>query len=468
MNEKMAKDKADQMELLQYVCQEASEFMDRRGTDTVYPSFPAKELACISEDGLGAKGALAAFKKDYAPYIVLNSGPRFFGYIVGGVTPAALAGDWLTSLYDQNAFGNPGTIDRQIEVEAVNGLKDLLGLDKDMVGSFTSGATMATTAALAAAREWAANKQGKTADDGVYGLERPVILSGTAHPSVYKGLSLLGLGRNSVTVVGCLDNREAVDVSKLEKALSENQGKPCIVIANIGTANSGDIDDLKAIAALKKKYNFFLHLDGAIGIVAGASPKYKHFFEGLEAADSVTVDCHKWLNVAYDCAISLIKKEFKEYQYRAYAQVTSVTGPVDEATDFTNLGNEGSRRFRALSVWLSLMAYGKAGYAEMVERDCAMAKRFAKLLSDSGYLRVHGEVLLNGFAFTLNKEKVTEEEITELFQAIKKDGVGFLNSSKVCGTPVLRCSLSNWGIEEKDVDAVSASVINCAKAIIDR
>lgn len=148
--------------------------------------------------------------------------------------------------------------------------------------------------------------------------------------------------------------------------------------------------------------------------------------------------------------------------------MTSVTGPVDEATDFTNLGNEGSRRFRALSVWLSLMAYGKAGYAEMVERDCAMAKRFAKLLSDSGYLRVHGEVLLNGFAFTLNKEKVTEEEITELFQAIKKDGVGFLNSSKVCGTPVLRCSLSNWGIEEKDVDAVSASVINCAKAIIDR
>jgi glutamate/tyrosine decarboxylase-like PLP-dependent enzyme len=189
-------------------------------------------------------------------------------------------------------------------------------------------------------------------------------------------------------------------------------------------------------------------------------------FEGLEAADSLTVDCHKWLNVPYDCAISLIKKEYKEYQYRAYAQTPSVKGPVSETTEYTSLGNEGSRRFRALSVWLSLMAYGKAGYAEMVERDCDMATRFAKNLSDSGYLKVHGDVLLNGFAFTLNKDNVTDAEIAELMQAVKKDGVGFLNSAKFLGKSFLRCSLSNWGIQEEDVDAVSASVIKCAKAII--
>ena len=468
MYKKLDEDREGQIELLQYVCQEAQAFIDRRKTDTVYPFFSGKEAAIISEEGLGAKGALEVFKKEYAPYIVLDSGPRFFGYVVGGVTPAALAGDWLTSLYDQNAFGTPGSVDRQIEIEAVNGLKDLLGINKDMIGSFTSGATMATTAALAVAREWAAKEQGKTADDGVYGLERPVILSGTAHPSIYKGLSILGLGRNSITAVGCLENREAVDIAKLEKALSQNQGKPCIVIANMGTANSGDVDDLKAIATLKSKYNFFLHIDGAIGIVAAASPKYKYMFEGLDAADSLTVDCHKWLNVAYDCAISMIRKEYKEYQYRAYAQAVSVSGPVGETTEYTSLGNEGSRRFRALSVWLSLMAYGKAGYAELVERDCAMAKRFAKLLSDSGYLKVHGEVLLNGFAFSLNKENVTEKEIAELMNAIKADGAGFLNSAMLCGKPVLRCSLSNWGIEEDDVDAVAASVIKCAKEIVNR
>ncbi|NCB41005.1 MAG: aspartate aminotransferase family protein [Clostridia bacterium] len=468
MYKKMEEDRTNQVELLQYVCQEAAEFIERRKTDTVYPFFSEKELASISNEGLGAKGALEAFKKDYAPYIVLDSGPRFFGYVVGGVTPAALAGDWLTSLYDQNAFGTPGSVDRQIEIEAVNGIKDLLGIHKDMIGSFTSGATMATTAALAVAREWAAKEQGKTADDGVYGLERPVLLSGTAHPSIYKGLSILGLGRNSITAVGCIDNREAVDLVKLEKALEENKGKACIVIANMGTANSGDVDDLKAIAALKEKFNFFLHIDGAIGIVAAASPKYKHMFEGLEAADSLTVDCHKWLNVPYDCAISMIRKEYKEYQYRTYAQAASVTGPVTETTEYTSLGNEGSRRFRALSVWLSLMAYGKEGYAEMVERDCAMARRFAGLLSDSGYLKVHGAVLLNGFAFSLNKDHTTDEEIADLMRAIKEDGAGFLNNAKLCGNPVLRCSLSNWGTEEDDVDAVAASVIKCAKAILNR
>ncbi len=466
MYKKMEEDKQNQVAILKTVLEEAESFLLRRNKDTVYPFFPDKEISHIGEEGLGARGTWDVFKNDYAPYIALDSGQRFYGYVVGGVTPAALAGDWLTSLYDQNAFGLPGCMDRQIELEAVEGLKDLLDLPSDMVGSFTSGATMATTAALAVAREWAANTQGKTADDGVYGLERPVILSGTAHPSIYKGLSILGLGRNSITSVGCLADRESVDIAKLEKALADHKEKPCIVIANMGTANSGDLDDLKSIALLKSKYNFFLHVDGAIGIVAAASPKYKHLFEGMDAADSLTIDCHKWLNIPYDCAISLVRKDLKEYQYRVYAQATTVTGHVGETTDFTNLGNEGSRRFRALPVWFSLMAYGKQGYAEMVERDCAMARRFAKALSDSGVINIHGEVRINGFAFTLNKENVTDAEIAEWGLMIRKDGVTYLNGAKVCGKSVLRCSLSNWGIEEADVDAVAASVIKCAKAVL--
>lgn len=466
MYKKMEEDRENQVALLQTVLGEATSFFERRTTDTVYPFYPDKAISKIGEEGLGASGTLDVFRSEYAPYIALDSGPRFYGYVVGGVTPAALAGDWLTSLYDQNAFGSVGCVDRQVELEAVEGLKDLLGLPKDMVGSFTSGATMATTAALAVAREWAAQTQGKTADDGVYGLQRPVILSGTAHPSVYKGLSLLGLGRNSILAVGCLEDREAVDIEKLEKALAEHRENSCIVVANMGTANSGDVDDLKAIAALKNKYDFFLHVDGAIGIVAAASPKYKHLFEGLDAVDSLTIDCHKWLNVPYDCAIALVRKQWKEYQYRTYAQAVSVSGSVAETTDFTNLGNEGSRRFRALPVWFSLMAYGKNGYAEMVERDCAMARRFAAALSASGVVAVHGEVRLNGFAFSLNKENVTEEEIARWGLMIRQDGVTFLNGAKLCGKPVLRCSLSNWGIEEADVDAVAASVIKCAKELL--
>lgn len=466
MYNKFKEDKNQQLELLDAVLAEAGSFLTRREDDTVYPVFPKKEAMRISEEGMGARGALDHFFKNYAPYVSLNTGPRFYGFVVGGVTPAALAGDWLTSLYDQNAFGTAGHLDRHIEMEAVSGLIDLLGLHPDMSGSFTSGATMATASALAVAREWAAQVQGKTANDGVYGLERPVILSGTAHASVYKGLSILGLGRNSLTVVDPLEGREAVDVNKLERALAKNSGKPCIVIANMGTANSGDVDDLKSIAALKKKYDFFLHVDGAIGIVAAASDLYKPLFEGILQADSVTIDCHKWLNVPYDSAIALVRKEYKEYQYRTYAQETSVEGTVSEETDFTNLGNEGSRRFRALAVWMTLMAYGKKGYAEMVERDCAMARLFAEKLESSGALRLMGPVRLNGFAFTLNKEQVSDEEIVALRQKIRLDGAAFLNQSKVFGFPVLRCSLSNWSIQEKDVEAVAASVIRCAEELV--
>ncbi len=466
MYQKMKDDKEQQLKLLGSVLEEAGSFMARRTEGTVYPVFPKKEKMAIGEEGLGAQGALDYFLKEYSPYVNLCTGPRFYGFVVGGVTPAALAGDWLTSLYDQNAFGTTGHLDRHIETEAVSGLIDLLGLPSGMTGSFTSGATMATAAALAVAREWAAQAQGKTADDGVYGLERPVVLSGTAHPSVYKGLSIVGLGRNSLTVVDHLEGREAVDVAKLEAALKENKGKPCIVIANMGTANTGDVDDLKAIAALKEKYDFFLHVDGAIGIVAAASEQYKPLFEGILLADSVTIDCHKWLNVAYDCAIALVRKEYKEYQYRTYAQETSVKGPVSDDTDYTSLGNEGSRRFRALAVWMTLMAYGKKGYAEMVERDCAMARLFAQKLEASGALKVLGPVRLNGFAFTLNKEKVTDEEILALRQKIRLDGGAFLNHAKALGMPVMRCSLSNWGIQEQDVEAVAASVIRCAKEML--
>jgi glutamate/tyrosine decarboxylase-like PLP-dependent enzyme len=180
----------------------------------------------------------------------------------------------------------------------------------------------------------------------------------------------------------------------------------------------------------------------------------------------VTIDCHKWLNVAYDCAIALVRKEYREYQYRAYAQEISVKNPVSDDTDYTSLGNEGSRRLRALAVWMTLMAYGKKGYAEMVDRDCAMARLFADKLEASGLLRLMGPVRLNGFAFTLNKDHVSDDEILLLRQKIRLDGGAFLNHTKVLGVPAMRCSLSNWGIQEEDVEAVAASVIRCAAEML--
>ena len=226
MNEKMKTDRIQQFEIFKRVEKEAERFFAQRETGKALPVWERRPLRKIGEQGLGAEAAIDLFVKEYSEGLALNSGPRFFGYVIGGVTPAALAGDWLTSLYDQNAFGEMDCMDRQIEDEATEGLKDMLGLRSDFTGSFTSGATMATTNALACAREWAAIRQGKTANDGIYGLERPVVLSAFAHASIYKGLSILGLGRNSIIEYGKLPGRDRGDVKRLEEELQKVSHRP--------------------------------------------------------------------------------------------------------------------------------------------------------------------------------------------------------------------------------------------------
>lgn len=466
MNQRMAEDRAQQMDILKDVLQEAENFFERRETAVAYPVWERRPFKKIGEEGIGAKGAMELFQKEYADALAMNSGSRFFGFVIGGVTPAALAADWMTSLYDQNAFGHMDCLDRQIEDEAVEGLKELLGLPEDFSGIFTSGATMATTNALACAREWAAAKQGKSPDDGVYGLEKPVILSAFAHASIYKGLSILGLGRNSIIEYGKLPDRECGDMEKLEAQLKAAEGKSVIVIANMGTATAGDLDDLKTIAALKKKYGFWLHVDTAVGSLGLCTPKYRHLYEGIEAADSLTIDGHKWLNVNYDCAIVMIRREHREMQYRTYAQANRVSGSVSDATDFCSLGNEGSRRMRALPVWMELMAYGKEGFREMAERNCACAALFADQLEESGIFKIHRPVLINGFAFTWNKENVTAADIAALGDAIRAEGTTYLNSAIVCGVPHLRLSISNWSTEEKDVLQAAEAIIRCGKKLM--
>ena len=255
-------------------------------------------------------------------------------------------------------------------------------------------------------------------------------------------------------------------MAKLEEELKKAGDRPVIVIANMGTANSGDMDDLRAIADLKKKYGFWLHVDGAVGSMAMASPLYRDLFAGAEEADSFTIDGHKWVNVNYDCAIAMIRKEHREMQYRTYAQTTNVADHWTDNTALEHLGNEGSRRFRALAVWMALMAYGKEGFREMVERNCRLAQKFAQLLEESGVYKVHKPVLINGFAFTLNKENVTDEEIHALERAIRAEGTTYLNPSGVCGVPHLRCSLSNWSIEDEDIEKVAKAIIAVGKEFL--
>ncbi len=466
MYHKLQQDREQLPQLLEEVLKQAQEYLTRRDDTFVAPTLTEKKLSHLPQEGIGAQKALEEFKARYSEAMLATSGPRFFGFVIGGNTPAALMGDWLTSLYDQDAFGIDGNADRQIELEAIAFLRELFDLPEDYTGVFVSGATMANCSALAIAREWAAQSQGKTANDGIYGLTPPTLLTGVAHASVYKGLSLLGIGRNGVVKLPCLPGREAVDVAALESYLAAHPTEKIIVIANLGTVNSGDLDDLQAIAALKDKYDFYLHVEGAIGAVAMASPLYRPLFNGVEKADSITIDAHKWLNTPYDCAVLLVRgKALQELQYRVFAQAETVTDPMPEASPFFNLTPEGSRRMRSLPAWFTLKAYGKEGYRELVERNCAMARRLAQQLSAAEEIQLMHEVRLNVLSFTLNlpSEKLTVENINAFADLLRKQGITYMNTASLFGKPVVRSAISNWSTQEREIDQAAQSIVACAR-----
>lgn len=469
MQEWLAKDQNRQAAILEKVYQDAVNYLNNRSNQKVMPDFSAPPLEALPQDGLGAEAARNIFRDKYLPWLPASSGPRFFGYVIGGVTPAALAGDWYTSLFDQNAFGHSGSVDRHIELEAIQFICSLLNLPDTFHGVFVSGATTSAMTALACARQWAADQSGCSAsEEGLYGLARPEVASGLAHGANYKALTMVGMGRH-ITSLPLLPEREAVDISALENFLANRDaGRPLIYIANMGTAASGDHDDLNAIAQLKKKYNFWLHVDGAFGGMMACSPKYAHLFAGLQAADSITMDTHKWLNVPYDGAVMLCKHP--DYQYQCFTNAASALGPAPREASLYSLTPEGSRRLRALPAWFTLLAYGKKGYAEICERHIALCQHYGQKVSDSPYLRLLNQVRSNVVAFTINlpDEKITAADIQEILDQVQAQGITYSNIAYYLGKPALRICLANWQTELADIDAAFESMESCSKPVFER
>jgi glutamate/tyrosine decarboxylase-like PLP-dependent enzyme len=271
----------------------------------------------LPDEGTGAEGALARFAEQWAPGFSGSAGPRYLGFVTGGATPASVAGDWLTGAYDQNVSGAGGSWAAALEHETVAWLRELFGLGEAHSGAFVTGATVSTTVGLAVAREWLGERLGvDVSREGAAALGPVEVLSGSPHSSVAKALSVLGIGRDRLRQVPVLDGREAVDVDALETRLAALDGRPAVVVANAGTVNTVDFDDLRAIAALKERYDFWLHVDAAFGGFAALSPAYAHLVDGLDLADSVCVDLHKWLNVPYDAAVQFTRR--RDLQVRVF------------------------------------------------------------------------------------------------------------------------------------------------------
>ncbi|MGD2114365.1 MAG: pyridoxal-dependent decarboxylase, partial [Acidobacteriota bacterium] len=358
---------------------------------------------------------------------------------------------------------------RQLTLNALGMVRELLGLSASFGGAIVTGATTSTLTALATARQWVGDHRGvDVSTDGLAALGPVAVLSATPHSSVFKALSVLGLGRECLRTVATLPDREAVDVDALRVALAEVEREgigPAIVVANAGTVNTCDFDDLAAVAALRDDHRFWLHVDGAFGAVAAASPRFRPLLSGLEQADSITVDAHKWLNVPYECAVVLTRR--LDLQGRVFAsRGPYLPSEVDEGT-FVHLTPENSQRVRALPLWMTLAAYGREGYAALVERCFEHAVWLGERIAAHAAFRLLAPVRLNGVCFTLVDERGeprSREEVDTFLGKLRSDGTAFLTPTVYRGVPAARISVTNWRTRAEDVKRTWDAMCDCLPA----
>jgi glutamate/tyrosine decarboxylase-like PLP-dependent enzyme len=426
---------------LAYVLDEARRYLAELDDSPVLSSREPRLGGELPEDGDGALAALAELMAA-SDVATRSSGPRFFHFVTGGTTPAALAADWLTSLLDQNALSPVSSpLASQVEETAIRWLLDLFELPEDWGGVLTTGATMANFVGLACGRRWWAEQHGVDVDErGFAGLPAvPVFSTGYVHASARKALAMLGLGRDSPLLV---------DAEELARELASLGGAPSIVIGNAGDVNTGDFDPIERMADLAEQQGAWLHVDGAFGLFARLTPEAAALAAGVERADSVAADGHKWLNVPYDCGFAFVRdRELLREPFRMAAAYL----PSDEAPS-----PEASRRARSLAVWATLRAYGRAGHRAMVERHLRLARRLGRRVEDEPELELLAPVKLNLVCFRHRPPGLAEAELDEhnlaLGREILEDGRVFFGTTRQQGKAAFRPAIVNWRTSEKDVD----------------
>jgi glutamate/tyrosine decarboxylase-like PLP-dependent enzyme len=411
----------------------------------------------LPEEGAGALAALRELLHDGGEAAVSSAGPRFFHFVTGGVTPAALGADWLTSALDQNAFAWVGSpLASRLERLSLDWLRELFDLPAEWGGVLTTGATMANFVGLGAARRWWAERHGVDVDrDGLAGLPpAPILSSGFVHATALKALGMLGLGRGSVRTFS-RDAAGRLDLDALAAALAALEGAPAILIANAGEVNAGEFDPIDAMADLAKEHGAWLHVDGAFGLFARVTPAAAHLAAGIERADSVAADGHKWLNVPYDCGFAFLRDESRlPPVFHATAAYLPTHDP--ERTNFGLMAADSSRRARGLAVWATLRAYGREGYRRMVEHHLALARRVADRVDAAPDLERLADVPLNIVCFRFRPFGFPAEELDALNDrlgaAVIADGRVYVGTTRFEGRTAFRPAFVNWRTREEDVD----------------
>ena len=389
-----------------------------------------------------AAETLATLDRLVSPATIGSAGPRFFGFVIGGSMPATLAANWLAGAWDQNAGlyeSTPGV--SYVEQVALGWLIDLFGLPLSTSGAFVTGATMANFTALAAARHEVLRRVGWNVEaDGLFGAPPiTVVVGAEAHPTLIKSLGLLGLGRARVIAVPT-DTQGRIRPDQMPPI----QG-PTIVCLQAGNVNTGAFDPIAQIAPLARQAGAWVHVDGAFGLWARASTTLAPHAAGIEHADSWATDAHKWLNVPYDSGIAFVREPRALPAAMAItAEYLPTTSPGRNPSDFTP---ELSRRARGVEVWAALRTLGRAGVAEMVERNCRQARRFADGLRAAGF-EILNDVVLNQVLVSFGDPERTRRTI----RALQDEGTCWCGVTVWHGRTAMRISVSSWATTDADVE----------------
>jgi glutamate/tyrosine decarboxylase-like PLP-dependent enzyme len=388
--------------------------------------------------------------------VVASSGPRYFGFVVGGTLPAALAADWLVSAWDQNnALFDHGPAVAVVEHVAAAWLVDLLGLPPGTSVGFPTGCTMAHLTALAAARHQVLAKAGWDVErHGLQGAPEVTVIAGAQrHLTLDLALGYVGLGADRARIVPA-DDQGRMRVDALADALAGRDG-PTIVCAQVGDVNTGAIDPVGQVVDLAHRHGAWVHVDGAFGLWAAASPALRPLLAGVERADSWACDAHKLLNVPYDCGLVFVADPAAHRGAMQSARAEYLPDAVDGARDPMEWVPELSRRARSVPVWAALRTLGRSGVAELVERCCAMARRFAEQLAALPDVEVLNEVVLNQVLARFGDDDAVTKDVIARVQA---GGAAWFGGTSWAGRTAMRISVSSWRTGPDDVDRAVAAI----------
>ena len=442
----------------------ASEFQETLADRPVGPRATFDELmdslgGPLPEEGRADLDVLEDLIATAEPGVTGSQTGRYFGFVIGSALPSAVAADWLATAWDQNAFSvvtSPAAA--AVEAVAASWLADLLGLPEGVSSGFVTGAQAANTTALAAARQHVLGAAGwDVARDGLQSAPRIRVLVGDErHVTIDRSLRLLGLGTAALEAVGA-DGQGRMRADGLREAL-ESAGGPTIVCAQAGNVNTGAFDPFDDLAAACEAAGAWLHVDGAFGLWASASERFKHLTEGCERADSWATDAHKWLNVPYDSGVVFCRHP------AAHGESMAVAASYLQRADGRNPSDwvpESSRRARGFAIWAALSALGRRGVADLVDRCCEHARTFAEQLGAEPGVEILNDVVLNQVLVRFGDDETTRDVVRRM----QEDGVCWLGATDWQGSAAMRISVSSFRTTSEDVERSVAAILAAAAAV---